>query len=98
MARGTKLKTYLRRQLLDTDFAAEYLAQAIAEGDRKFLADAMAKVIQAHGATRVADETGIARQAIYRMLSIDGNPSFKNVHKLLDAIGLELTIKPKKTA
>ncbi len=95
MARGTKFQEDLERKLLNSDFAADYLAASIAEDDEEFLSEALAKVIKAHGATRVAEETGIARQALYKMLSSEGNPSFKNVNKLLEAVGLELTVKKK---
>jgi len=95
MARGTKFQEDLERKLLNSDFAADYLAAAIAEDDEEFLSEALAKVVKAHGATRVAEESGIARQALYKMLSSEGNPSFKNVNKLLEAVGLELTIKKK---
>lgn len=95
MARGTKFQEDLERKLLNSDFAADYLAAAIAEDDEEFLSEALAKVIKAHGATRVSEETGIARQALYKMLSAEGNPSFKNVNKLLEAVGLELTVKKK---
>lgn len=95
MARGTKFQEDLERKLLNSDFAADFLAAAIAEDDEEFLSEALAKVIKAHGATRVAEESGIARQALYKMLSTEGNPSFKNVNKLLEAVGLELTVKKK---
>lgn len=95
MARGTKFQEDLERKLLNSDFAADFLAAAIAEDDEEFLSEALAKVIKAHGATRVAEESGIARQALYKMISIEGNPSFKNVNKLLEAVGLELTVKKK---
>lgn len=95
MARGTKFQEDLERKLLNSDFAADYLAAAIAEDDEEFLSDALAKVVKAHGATRLAEETGIARQALYKMLSTEGNPSFKNINKLLEAVGLELTVKKK---
>jgi len=98
MARGTKFQTDLAKKLLDPDFAAHFLAAAIAEGDEEFLNEALAKVIKAHGATRVSEDAGIARQALYKMISGEGNPSFKNVNKLLEAVGLELTIKSKKRA
>ena len=95
MARGTKIQEDLELKLLNSDFAADFLAAAIAEDDEEFLSQSLAKVIKAHGATRVAEESGIARQALYKMLSAEGNPSFKNVNKLLEAIGLELTVKKK---
>lgn len=95
MARGAKFQEDLERKLLNSDFAADFLAAAIAEDDEEFLSEALAKVIKAHGATRVAEESGIARQALYKMISVEGNPSFKNVNKLLEAVGLELTVKKK---
>lgn len=98
MARGTKFQTDLAKKLTDPGFAARFLAAAIAEGDEEFLSQALAKVVKAHGATKVSEETGIARQALYKMLSDKGNPSFKNINKLLEAVGLELTIKSKKRA
>lgn len=98
MARGSKFQEDLQNKLLSVDFAAEYLAAAISENDEKFLNEALAKVIKAHGATSISDETGITRQAIYKMFSKNGNPSFKNINKLLDAVGLELTVRKKKAS
>ena len=98
MARGTKFQEDLERKLLNSDFAADFLAAAIEEGDEEFLSEALARVVKAHGPTRVSEETGIARQALYKMLSHDGNPSFKNVNKLLEAVGLELTVRPKSAS
>lgn len=95
MAKGSKFQDHLEQELKDPDFAASYLAAALDEGDDTFITDALAKVIKAHGATALASETGIARQALYKMCSSEGNPSFKNVSKLLAAIGLEITVQPK---
>lgn len=48
---------------------------------------------QTEASFRVAEESGIARQALYKMRYREGNPSFKNVNKLLEAVGLKLTVK-----
>ena len=98
MAKGTKFQEDLNRKLMSPEFAADFLAAAIEENDDGFLSEALAKVIKRHGASKVSEETGITRQAIYKMLSGDGNPSFRNVNKLLEAVGLELTVRPKKDA
>jgi probable addiction module antidote protein len=98
MGHGTKFQKDLSQKLHNPDFAADYLAAAILENDEEFLTEALAKVIKIHGATKVSEETGITRQAIYKMLSGEGNPSFKNITKLLEAVGLELTVRRKKTA
>jgi probable addiction module antidote protein len=98
MANGSTFQSHLDEELLDPEFAAEFLASALQDGDRQFLTKALARVVKAHGITKVAEDTGLARQALYKMLSRGGNPSFKNVTKLLDAIGLEWTIRAKKDA
>lgn len=95
MAKGSKFQDHVESELKDPDFAASYLAAALDEGDEVFITDALSKVMKAHGATALASETGIARQALYKMCSAEGNPSFKNVTKLLAALGLEITIQPK---
>ena len=95
MAKGSKFQDHLEFELKDTDFAASYLAAALEESDEVFITKALAEIVKAHGATALASETGIARQALYKMCSSEGNPSFKNVSKLLAAIGLEITVQPK---
>lgn len=95
MQKRNSFKKHLQEELLDTDFAACYLAAALEEGDETFLNQALSEIIKAHGSSRISAETGIARQALYKMLSSEGNPSFKNISKLLNAIGLEMTVQPK---
>ena len=40
--------------------------------------------------TVVAEETGLARESLYRSLSADGNPEFGTVLKVVRALGLRL--------
>lgn len=95
MKKGSAFNQHLNEELLDTEFAAAYLAAALEEGDETFLTEALAEIVKIHGATNISSSTGIARQALYKMLSAQGNPSFKNISKLLNAIGLEMTVQPK---
>lgn len=96
MSKGSKVQDLLEQDLLNPDFAAEYLAAALEENDEKFLTQALAQLVRIHGSSRVAEETGIARQALYKMFSSEGNPSYKNISKILDVMGMEFTIQPKK--
>jgi probable addiction module antidote protein len=98
MPKGTKFKKYLSNELLDADFAAEYIVAALEENDADFLNQALAEVVKAHGISDLSEETGIARQAIYAMTSKKGNPTLQNMNKILNAIGLELTVRSKKSA
>ena len=45
--------------------------------------------------SRIAQETGLAREALYRALSVDGNPAFATVLKVTDALGLRLSASKK---
>jgi probable addiction module antidote protein len=42
---------------------------------------------------QVSKETGLARGALYRMLSEDGNPTLKTMLSVLDVLGLDMTVK-----
>ena len=45
--------------------------------------------------SRVAQETGLAREALYRALSADGIPGFATVLKVTDALQLRLSASKK---
>jgi probable addiction module antidote protein len=43
--------------------------------------------------SRIAEETGLAREALYTALSERGNPGFATVLKVLKALGIKLTAR-----
>ena len=65
-----------------------------APDDVAFLAKAIGDVARARGMMQIARETGLAREALYRSLSADGNPSFATITKVLHALGLQLAAQP----
>ena len=68
---------------------------ALAAGNsRKFVAD-LGQMARERGMSRIAQETGLAREALYRALSADGNPAFATVLKVTDALGLRLSASKK---
>ncbi|MGQ0503642.1 MAG: helix-turn-helix domain-containing transcriptional regulator [Panacagrimonas sp.] len=48
--------------------------------------------------TRVAGASGLTRVAIYKMLSGSGNPRLDSLVKLLQALGLGISVRPLKAA
>jgi probable addiction module antidote protein len=44
--------------------------------------------------TQLANDTGLAREALYRALSPTGNPNFGTVLKVLRALGVQLHAAP----
>lgn len=82
-------------ELLETpEDAAAYIAAAMEDGDPQLIAAAIGDVAKAMGMTKLAKETGLSRENLYRSLSRDGNPEFATVVRVLNALGIRLEPKP----
>jgi probable addiction module antidote protein len=80
---------------LDTDQRVALFLEAIfQEGTPSEIAEALGVVARARGMTQLAGETGMSRPALYKALSGEGNPSFETIKKVLDALGVRLTVVP----
>ena len=89
------LKTFDMAEYLDSEQAiAEYLSIVMEDGTPALLVAALGAVARARGMTQLARDTGLAREALYRSLSADGNPSFASVTKVLRALGVKLVPQP----
>ena len=69
---------------------AAYLEAALEEGDPVLVAAALGDIARAKGMTQIARETGLGRESLYKALSVEGNPEFATVLKVLQALGLRL--------
>ena len=49
----------------------------------------------AKGMTKIAEKAGLGRESLYKSLSLEGNPRFSTVLKVVDALGFRHYIKPK---
>ena len=78
---------------LDSDEAiAAYLDAVLEENDPPLLAAALGDVARAKGMTQIAQATGLGRESLYKALSLDGNPEFRTVQKVLRSLGLRLRV------
>ncbi|AVY92811.1 MULTISPECIES: addiction module antidote protein [Microvirgula] len=83
----------------DRAFAVEYLRLALEElddpGHRAAGLLALRDVAEAHGGlAAIAQEAGITREALYRALSPNGNPTLKTLLAVLHAVGMRLSVAP----
>lgn len=69
----------------------DYLAEN--EEDPALLVSVINELSRKKGMSKVAEETGLSRESLYKSLSKDGNPSFYSVYKVLRSLGLTLSIK-----
>ena len=69
---------------------ALYLEAAFEDGDPALIAAALGDAARARGMTKVAAETGLGRESLYKALSPEGNPEFATVLKVMRALSLRL--------
>jgi probable addiction module antidote protein len=71
---------------------AAYLEAAFEDGDAAVITHALGVVARAEGMTEVARKAGLTRASLYKALSGEGRPEFATVLKVLQALGLKLTV------
>lgn len=72
---------------------AYFLEAAFEDSNAGHIANALGIVARSRGMGALAEKTGLSRQALYRALSEDGNPSLDTLVKVMSALGLRLTVK-----
>ena len=77
----------------EEDIAA-YLQAAFEEGDAALIAAALGDIARAKGMSQIARETGLGRESLYKALSVEGNPEFSTILKVVAALGLKLQAVP----
>jgi len=95
----TKIKTspYDSSEYLDSQEAiAAYMKEAMAIDDPALIASALGTIARARGMSQVARETGLSRESLYKALSAEGNPEFGTIIRVMDALGLKLTVAPAR--
>ena len=72
-----------------------YLEAAVEEAgdDPAFVAHALGVVARSRGMAKLARDTGMTREGLYKALSASGNPSFATVFKVLRALGLRISAR-----
>ena len=71
---------------------------AMEDSDPAFLAVALGTVARAKGMSQIARDAGMSRESLYKALGSEGNPEFATILKVLQALGMELSIRPRGTA
>lgn len=92
--RVTDYRQTLLESLTDSREAAHYLEAAL-EDSREMFLRALRDVAESRQMSKVAKDAGVAREALYRMLSESGNPTLATLSSILDVVGVQLKIAPK---
>ena len=83
--------------LKDSECAALYLEECLAEGDTELFKLALKNVADARlgGIFALAEKTNIGKESLCRSLSKTGNPKLETLKKVLSASGLRFSIVPE---
>jgi probable addiction module antidote protein len=90
--RSKSYKEGLHRRLRNNAEAVNYLQAALEDSQSAFLV-ALKNVLDARKVAAVARASKVNREHIYQMLSDEGNPTLNSLQKILQALGLRLTIE-----
>ena len=80
---------------LDNDLViSEYLNAALEDENPNVFLQAIADVAKARGMTKLAKDTGLGRESLYKALAPGAKPRYDTVIKLVRALGVELHTSP----
>ena len=90
----TTTRNYDAARYLKTEaHMAALLDAALEDGDPRVVSSALGDIARAQGMSKIAKDTGLSRESLYRALSPDGNPEMATFLKVVHALGLQLHAK-----
>ena len=73
-----------------------YLEVAVEENDPAFLITVIKDILKSEGYTKMAKKTGLTREGLYNSFSGETDPRIGTIYKVLNSVGLTLSITPMK--
>lgn len=77
---------------------AEFLAIAAEDETPGVFMRAIEAVAKARGMAQVAQASGLSRESLYKALSPGAQPRFETVRRVLNALGAEVAIIPRRSS
>ena len=71
---------------------AEYLAAALEDPNPDMFLRAVSNVAKARGMASVAEASGLGRESLYKALAPGAKVRYETVRKLVDSLGVKLTV------
>lgn len=95
MTKKKKLAPFDAADYLDNEeVISEYLNAALEDENPDVFLIAVSDVAKARGLARIALETGLGRESLYKALAPGAKPRYDTVMKLVRALGVELHTSP----
>lgn len=88
---GIKITNLDVSEYLDSEESiASYLSSIIEEGDPQLLLAAISDVAKARGMAKIASDSGLGRESLYKALKPESKPRFETILKVLNSLGVKI--------
>jgi probable addiction module antidote protein len=85
-------------EYLDSEeMVAAYLSEAAASGDEQLFLTALADIARARSMTKLAKDSGLGRESLYKSLRAGAKPRFDTISAIMRGMGLQLSVVTAKT-
>ena len=71
----------------------EFLAAAMEDPNPDVFLAALGEVAKVRGIATLAERSGLGRESLYKTLAPGSKPRYETICKLVDALGVKLTVK-----
>jgi len=89
----TKTTLYDSAEYLDSKEAINaYMEEALETEDPAFITKALGTIARARGMAQIAKKAGLSRESLYKALSMEGNPEFSTIIRVMRALGLKFSV------
>jgi probable addiction module antidote protein len=88
-----KFPVYSSADYLDNEkVIAEYLAAAVEDANPDVFPLAVSSVAKARGIAKIAKDSGLGRESLYKTLMPGAKPRYEMLRKIVEALGVKWTI------
>lgn len=78
-------------ELLDSEeVMAGYLSEIMASGDSALIISALGDISRARGMTKLAEDSGLNRESLYKALRPGAKPRFDTVVRIMKALNIKM--------
>lgn len=93
MKKKTVYKPFDAAAYLDNDaVVVEYLSAAAEDPNPDVFVAALGHVAKSRGMARIAKDSGLGRESLYKALSTGAHPRFETINSVLHALGVKFTV------
>lgn len=93
-AAKVKFRRFEASDFLKSEAAIEeFLAAAMEDPNPDVFLAALGEVAKVRGIAALAERSGLGRESLYKTLAPGSKPRYETICKLVDALGVKLTVK-----